>query len=233
MSLNGSTDAGAAQRRSEPLLMRQFARSIEKLLSPFCEVIIHDFADLERSIIHIEGALLGHSIGGAATDLLLGRVRNGEPHDDLHNCKTTLAGVRKVKSSTIFLRDADGVAYGAFCINHDMTALVGFQNIPAFVTHIKTGAAVTQTLTDDVNSTVQAAMVDAVAEQSISTLALSRDDKVNLIARLDRQGLFEFKRAVSIIADKFGISRATICNYLREARERNGATARPDARAGG
>ena len=117
-ALNGGNNGDKTASRSELLLLRQLAKSIERLFSPFCEVIIHDFSDLEHSIIHIEGALSGRSIGGAATNLLLKRVRNGETREDLYNYTTTLSGDRKVKSSTIFLRGDDGVAYGAFCINY-------------------------------------------------------------------------------------------------------------------
>ena len=217
---NSSSAAHFGFRRRELLLLRQLAKSIERLFAPFCEVIIHDFTDLEHSIVHMEGALSGRSLGGAATDLLLERVRNGETQNDLHNYRTSLPGNRHLKSSTIFLRDTGGRAYGAFCINYDATALVDFQRILEEITQIE--GAVAETLSDDINATVGRAIAESVAELSINPLGLTRDDKINLIASLDRKGVFEVKRAASILAEQFGFSRATIYNYLREARIRNG-----------
>lgn len=209
-------------RRRELALLRQLARSVERLFAPYCEVIVHDFTDMEHSIVHIEGSLTGRAIGGAATDLLLERVRSGETRDDLYSYKTKLADDRQFKSSTIFLRNEEGRAYGAFCINYDATSLVNFQRVLAEMMQVEADDAVVETLSDDITATVSHAIAESVAELSINTLALTRDDKVNLIARLDRKGVFGVKRAASMLAEQFGFSRATVYNYLREARLRNG-----------
>jgi len=201
-------------------LLRQLATAVERLFAPYCEVIIHDFSDLEHSIIHVEGVLSGRAIGGAATDLLLSRVRAGETQDDLHNYKTTLPGDRRIKSSTIFLRDGSGKAYGAFCINYDTTVLVGFQRVLADLTSLELEETITETLSDDIGHTISEIIAETVGELAISAPMLSRDDKINLIARLDEKGVFQVKKAAPILADQFGFSRATIYNYLREARER-------------
>ncbi len=211
-------------RRRELSLLRQLSRSVEQLFAPHCEAIIHDFTDLEHSIIHLDGALSGRSIGGAATDLLLERVRSGLTESDLYNYKTKTPGDRQIRSSTVFLRDRDGRTYGAFCINYDATALVDFQRALAEMTRIEMSDMVIETLSDDLNATVNHAIVEALAELSINTLSLTRDDKIDLIARLDRKGVFGVKRAVSILAEQFGFSRATIYNYLREARIRHSAS---------
>jgi len=64
-------------------LRKQLAVALCKLFDPFCEVVIHDFADFEQSIIHIEGNNSNRSIGGAATNLLLTRAMGGETDEDL------------------------------------------------------------------------------------------------------------------------------------------------------
>jgi predicted transcriptional regulator YheO len=215
------TPEEAAYRRRELVLLRQIAESIERLFTPFCEVIVHDFTDLEHSIIHMEGALSGRSIGGAATDLLLERVRSGETRSDLHNYRTDLPNGRRLKSSTVFLRDGQGRAYGAFCVNYDATTLVDFQRVLAEMTRTELGDAVVETLSDDINATVRRAIAESVAELCVDTLSLTREDRVNLIACLDRKGVFGVKRAASVLAEQFGFSRASIYNYLREARRQS------------
>jgi len=222
---NSPTTAEVEFRRRELLLLRHLAKAVERLFAPFCEVIIHDFSDLEHSIVHMEGALSGRSIGGAATDLLLERARTGETKNDLYNYRTSLPNNRELKSSTVFLRDGKGRAYGAFCINYDATELVDFQRVLSEMTQIDFSDAVSETLSDDIAGTVKHAIAESLAELSITTLSLTRADKIDLIARLDRKGIFAVKRAASILAEEFGFSRATIYNYLREARVRNGSSA--------
>lgn len=200
-------------------VLRQIAEVIEKLFAPYCEVVIHDFSDLEHSIIHLSGNLSNRSIGGAATDLLLTRVRAGQADTDLHNYMTELPDGRIMKSSTTFLRHADGTPYGAFCINYDITGFVGFQRILDRFTKIENHAAVSETLSDDIQQTIGSIITKTIAESGVNSPVLSREDKINLIARLEDKGVFQVKKAAPILADQFGFSRATIYNYLREARQ--------------
>lgn len=212
-------------------MLRQLATAVERLFAPHCEVVIHDFSDLEHSIIHLEGSLSDRSIGGAATDLLLARVRAGQTHEDLHNYRTELSNNRLMKSSTIFLRDENQVAYGAFCINYDITALSRVQKTLADITATTVDGSFTETLSDDINQTIGQVIAATIAEIDGSGRMLSHEDKIELIARLDEKGVFQIKKAASIVADQFGISRATIYNYLRKARD--GRTSRQPERAAG
>ena len=85
-------------------LLKQMSVGIVKLFAPHCEVVIHDFSDLEHSIIHIEGNISGRKVGGAATDLLLTQARSGNTVQDFYNYQTFLPNGRNMKSCTMFLR---------------------------------------------------------------------------------------------------------------------------------
>jgi predicted transcriptional regulator YheO len=198
-------------------LLRQIATGIERLFASHCEVVIHDFSDLEHSIVHLQGSLSDRSIGGAATDLLLKRVQAGDTSEDLHGYTTQLPNGRILKSSTIFLNDENGEAYGAFCINYDMSAFLGIHKLLS--EFIKSGTEnVSEALSDDINQTIGAIITETINEMEITGPLLSRDDKITLIAKLDDKGVFRVKKAASILATQFGFSKATIYNYLREAR---------------
>jgi predicted transcriptional regulator YheO len=199
-------------------LLRQIAVGIEQLFAPHCEVVIHDFADLEHSIVDMQGSVSDRSVGGAATDLLLKRVQAGDTEKDLHGYTTHLANGRTLKSSTIFLNDEKGDAYGAFCINFDMSAFVGLHKILSDFVKSDNDENVSEALSDDINQTIGAVINETVNEMEISGPLLSREDKISLIARLDDKGVFQVKKAATILATQFGFSKATIYNYLREAR---------------
>jgi predicted transcriptional regulator YheO len=206
-------------------LMKQLAVALHKLFGSFCEVVIHDFTDFEHSIIHIEGNISNRSIGGAATDLLLTRASSGETDEDLYNYLTSLPGSGLMKSSTIFLRDETGQAYGAFCINFDISALVGFRNLLGDFVTTEDQAEVTELLSDDIYKTIQEILAETIYELDKELPIMSREDKIALIARLDTKGVFRVKKAVPILADQLGLSRATVYNYLSEARNHQNNTA--------
>lgn len=208
----------AAKRAATFALLRQIAIGLERLFAPHCEVVIHDFTDLEHSIVDMQGRLSDRSIGGAATDLLLKRVQAGDTEEDLHGYTTQLANGRTLKSSTIFLNDEKGEAYGAFCINFDISAFVGLHKVLADFIKSDNDENVSEALSDDINQTIGAIINETVNEMEISGPLLSRDDKISLIARLDEKGVFQVKKAATILATQFGFSKATIYNYLREAR---------------
>ncbi len=201
------------------VLLKQLSLALHKLFAPFCEVVIHDFSDLEHSIVHLDGNVTNRSLGGGATDLLLKHASHGDTDQDLYNYLTTLPGGRVMKSSTIFLRDQDGSAYGAFCINFEISAFSGFHKHLTDFLNTEDQGEVTELLSDDIQKTIQSIIAETVSELENDLPILSRDDKVDLIARLDAKGIFQVKRAVPILADQLGLSRATVYNYLSEARD--------------
>lgn len=196
--------------------LRQIAVGIQKLFGASCEVVIHDFADLEHSIVHIEGDVTARSIGGPATDLLLACVRNRNTARDMYNYRTQLNNGRFIRSCTMFLRDEDGEAYGAFCINFDVTP---FTLIHRYLENfVEASEGVKETFANDLQDTVHSILVETLQEMSVELPILTRSEKVKLIARLDEKGVFQVKKSVSILADELGLSRSTLYNYLSEAR---------------
>ncbi|MCY3832726.1 MAG: PAS domain-containing protein [Chloroflexi bacterium] len=206
-------------------LLKRMSVGIAKLFAPHCEVVIHDFSDLECSIIHIEGNISGRKVGGGATDLLLMQARNGDAVRDFHNYQTCLPNGKTMKSCTMFLREGSGVAYGAFCINLDINSFADIHRILGDFLAVDAGAEVSETLSDDIQRTIHSILREALNEIGAELPIISKDHKIDLIARLDEKGAFQVKRAVPLIAEELGLSRSTIYNYLAEARERSGADA--------
>ena len=66
--------------------------------------------------------------------------------------------------------------------------------------------------------------------RGLTAQALTRAERIALIAALDAHGLFEAKRAVEHVAQMIGASRAAAYGYLAEARRTN-ATQAPAVQA--
>jgi predicted transcriptional regulator YheO len=217
--LEMTRQARGMQEKTETLrLLSQLAVALRRLFAPFCEVVIHDFADFEHSIVCIEGNVTNRRVGGAATDLLLAKASQGDTDADLYNYLTSLPGGRLMKSCTVFLRDDEGVAYGAFCVNFDMTAFVGMHKVLASFVTTEDRGDVVETFANDIEDTIHSIVTDTLHETGQTLALMGRDEKIELIGRLAEKGVFQVKKSVSILADQLGLSRATIYNYLREAR---------------
>lgn len=198
--------------------LRRIAAAVANLLGPHCEVVIHDFSDLEHSIVHLEGNVSNRAVGDAATDLLLSRVRAGRTDEDLHNYRTRGAAGGTLKSSTVFLRDRDGRPRGAFCVNLDIDVLQRARDGIDALLRVEERSSVSETLSGDIDGTISAVFAETVRAMDMHLPVMARKDKLALIARLDDKGMFQVKRAVPVLARAFGTSRATIYNYLKSAR---------------
>lgn len=210
--------AGEVERAMVFPVLQHTATALHRLLAPFCEVVVHDFRDFEHSIIHIDGNITNRQVGDAATDLLLTKASLGDTDEDLYNYLTSLPGGRLMKSCTIFLRDETGKAYGAFCINFDISAFANMRQTLNHFLATEEKVDVSENFANDIEETIQAVLTETLYELGQQLPLMSREEKVSLVGRLADKGIFQVKKAVPIVADQLGLSRATVYNYLRDAR---------------
>ncbi|MFI5609486.1 aminotransferase class V-fold PLP-dependent enzyme [Amycolatopsis sp. NPDC051903] len=175
------------------------------MLGPGNEVLLHDLSRLPDSIVAIAGDVTGRTVGGPMTDLLLGLVRRGTTQD-LTNYQTHGPDGRPIRSSTLFLRDADGTAVGCLCVNSETSA---------------DGAAAlarAETFPPDVDS-LQRFLVDrAIGKAGIPVELMKKRHKAAVVRELDEAGFFLIKDAVDHLATHLDVTRYTIYNYLNEIR---------------
>ncbi len=113
------------------------ARMLQRTLGPLCEVAIHDFRDLEHSLIHLEGSLTGRKLGAPITNIVVKAWRQqGDDVADIVGYPSSTPGGKSLKSSTSFLRRADGRVIGAFCMNIDLSDLLHFQAVLHPLLHV-------------------------------------------------------------------------------------------------
>ena len=80
---------------------------------------------------------------------------------------------------------------------------------------------VKEMFSDNISETIQTILTDTLYEMGESVLDMSRDNKIEFIGRLNSRCVFQLKKAVPIVAEHLGLSRATVYNYLREVSEEN------------
>ena len=104
--------------------LRPLMAGIVGAFGKHCEVVLHDLTRPERSIVWIEGNVTGRRVGGTLTDLGLAKLRLSDTQEDLLGYVTQTRDGKVLRSSSVFLRDANGSVIGALCINLDITALL-------------------------------------------------------------------------------------------------------------
>jgi len=178
--------------------------SLAAALGPGTEVVLHDLGALPNSIVAIAGDLTGRDVGGPMTDLLLGLVRRGTTQD-LTNYETYAPDGRVIRSSTVFLRDADGVAVGCLCVNSDQ-AVVG------------RAERVVEAFPGDVDTLQRLLVERAVADVDVPVALMKKVHKAAVVRVLDDAGYFLIKDSVDHLAGALDVTRYTIYNYLNEVR---------------
>jgi selenocysteine lyase/cysteine desulfurase/predicted transcriptional regulator YheO len=176
------------------------------MLGPGNEVLLHDLSRLPDSIAAIAGDLTHRTVGGPMTDLLLGLIRRGTTHD-LINYRTNSPDGRPIRSSTLFLRDADGVAIGCLCVNTALPETVSSDTPQR-----------EESFLPDVDS-LQRFLVDrAIAKVGVQRGEMKKQHKAAVVRELDEAGFFLIRDSVDHVAAQLDVTRYTIYNYLNEIR---------------
>lgn len=199
------------------LLLREaqrIARALGETFAPFCEVVVHDLRDPDYAVAHIENPLSGRQVGDPATELGLARINDPDFPDRLVNYPGTQPDGRRIKSTSVGLKDGTGRYVVALCLNVDLTMFEGFARYMA---------AFTATAPDGPTETL-APPTDLVAEVEQFALARGRlpdaltpNDRTELLAHLRGTGLLDRRGVMERLATLLGTSRSSVYHHLKKS----------------
>jgi len=213
------------KKNINPLLKQYFpiVDCIADLFGPNCEVVLHDISDLEHSIIKIRnGHVTGRKVGDPMTDVGLEMIKKAEYGLTIlgnYNPKTKTGKI--LKSNAVNIRDTKGKLIGILCINLDVTDLIQMeQRIRSFylVKDDKETKISNEEFEDNIWLIIQKIIDKAIKEKGLPLHNLTKKDKLEIIEKLDKKGIFLIKGAVLQLSKSLGISSATIYKYLEEIR---------------
>ncbi len=205
-------------------ILRQMAVAVTQTIGRNCEVAVHDFADLNKSLVYLAGDVTGRKTGAPITDFVVKALHTeGKKIKDRHNYKTTTKDGRSIKSSTIFIRNGAGNVIGAFCINIDTTELLNASQVIDEI--VKTidlkGNDNRETFAATIGETIEALFEQAVSIVGKQPATMSTAEKIRLVEVLESKGAFQIKGAVDQAAIMIGVSKYTVYNYLQKIRAAN------------
>ncbi len=190
------------------------ARGLSEFFGESIEVVVHDFADPDRSIRAIYGNLTGRRVGDPAPETLRRHWARGE---DLHNYSAQTRDGRPLKASTVFLRDGSGSIIGALSLNYDLTETLLLSNsLERFSRRIRSAAEAAPIVGNGVGGQIERAFAEAADAVGRPAPLMARAQKVRVVHDLERRGIFLIKGAVDEVARLLGVSRYTVYNYRKE-----------------
>ncbi|WP_227551367.1 transcriptional regulator [Metabacillus sediminilitoris] len=198
------------------------ADMLVKMFGSKCEVAVHDFTDLKKSLIHLAGNVTGRKIGSPITDLVLKELANpNEDINDIPNYKTQSEKGQIMKSSTVFLKDQHNKPIGALCINYDISLFMQFNGVVEEFIHFNNNETTTESFYATVQDVIHG-MVDEVLlgfKKAPSDMTIT--EKIECVRILEKKGTFLIKGSTDYVAHALGVSKFTVYNYLQKIRTMN------------
>ncbi|GAA5109516.1 helix-turn-helix transcriptional regulator [Pseudonocardia adelaidensis] len=199
-------------------------KAVAAAVGPHCEVVLHDLSkrDMEHTIVAIEnGHVTGREVGGPSTNRGLELLRREAEDHDEYGYRGRTGDGRELRSSSVYLHDADGRVIAALCINVDLTPLQAAR--AALDTALRPAAEDSpardeEVFASDISEVLDKLIDGAIARTGKTVALMDRDDRIAVLRFLDERGAFFVKRAVDRVARRLNVSRVTAYNYLEQVR---------------
>jgi predicted transcriptional regulator YheO len=204
--------------------LKSLAKGMHSVFGDRCEVVIHDFSDLKRSLVYIQGKVTNRPLGSPISDMVYRLLKEfGDDAPDKFGSKHTTEDGKVLKCSTTMVRDDEGKIVGCFCINFDVTDFTflttAFTDFTFTLQENLVGNGTTKNgIPTSFAESMEAAVDFAVSEHGKIPAMMDKADKLSIMQQLDKEGVFRIKGSVDYISRVFGSSRYTIYNYLKQIR---------------
>jgi predicted transcriptional regulator YheO len=192
------------------------AEGIAKTFGSYCEVVVHDLRNVSSSIVAIyNGHVTGREIGSPVTDLGLTFLRKRKNENLLLNYPNNGIKGKKIKSTSVMIRDEEGVVIGCLCINIDITLLSMAGAIINDLMHVEEK---NEEESFPINvSDLENQIIEKATRQIGKPISLmDKNERMEFIHMLDEMGLFLIKGTIQNIAKLLDVSKFTIYNYLEK-----------------
>ncbi|MCR5177001.1 MAG: helix-turn-helix transcriptional regulator [Anaerovibrio sp.] len=203
------------------------AEMLAKTFGDDCEVVIHDLADPAHSVVYVaNNSVTGRRVGDSFDQLIKKVILSEKLKDDyVANYYFDAPNGKKIRSSTLLIKDDKGKLAGALCINLDTTRLSRhIEYLQSFLPGQRTEetgqASEADKEPDNVNDMITRLMEGIIGSEGGD--GLTRDGRIEKIRFMDEKGIFLMKGSVEKAAEMLGVNKVTIYSYLDEVRGKRG-----------
>ena len=185
------------------------------------EIVLHSLEDLERSVVKIvNGHHTGRTVGAPITDLalsMLARITQQEGAPAISYFTQNRKG-EPLKAATIAIQGENRRIIGLLCINFYLNTPFA-QVLAAFTPPAAAPVRVIETFGENTAELVEEAVTRTRLQvDTQAAIPVSMKNR-QVVAILYRQGIFNIKNAVDLVAAAKGISKNTVYLHLRHIKE--------------
>lgn len=212
---------------------KKLADYLGTLLGENTEVVLHDFTNLEHSIVYIVNShITNRKIGDTVTDLLLEFLQKNKdiPDEFLCNYVSKSKNGKKLYSSTYFIYGDNKELIGALCTNTDysdyneaITLLKSLlpNSLAMNTENNESEEPIRENFYNDFESLTLNKIQEEIERLDISPNRMTPDEKMSVVHSLNDMGMFMLKGSVPEAAKRLNSSEATIYRYIRMAKKTN------------
>lgn len=205
------------------------AEFLHKTLGSEYEIILHDFEDEKHSIIflaneHISGRSKENPFTDSTFDFI--RDKTAIDNDYVISHKGITQNNKVIRSSSLFIKDDNNKLIGMLCINFDGSKYVNLAKNILQLTNMENASIENERLhhydfidntPNDIIEVAENLLDDALDYSDIPVGRLNQEEKIDIVRKLNNKGVFRLKGAVTEVAEKLGVSEATLYRYIRIA----------------
>jgi predicted transcriptional regulator YheO len=189
---------------------KQIAAGLAQTFAPFCEVVVHDLLDPKHAVLTIQNNLSGRQPGDPATELGLARIADPEYPQVIANYANHFADGRQAKSTSIGIKDSTGKYIAALCLNVDLSIFRSLQAVMDQFAMTDVKAAMKESLDPSGADAIRNRIDQFAANLATTPRALKAPHRRELLKDLKDSGLMDVRRAMEVVAQYLGVSRATV-----------------------
>lgn len=205
-----------------PLLKTYFpiADMIAETFGEDCEVVIHDLEQPDSSVVYVANGNVTNRRKGQAFDHLVRKVLLSKNFRDdrVTNYMFETENGKKIKSSSVLIRNAEQEVIGMLCLNYDVTSCIAAQSRLAAFLNVEDDMEPEKekAVGQDVMAVIDELILNIIGTSDVKNITRKR--AVEIVRFMDEKGIFLVKGAVDKVAALMGVSKVTIYSYLDEAK---------------
>jgi predicted transcriptional regulator YheO len=206
-------------------LLSDVVASVGSALPPTIEIVLHELEKLPNSIVAVSGNVTRRQVGDPATDVLLRAVVSGTA-DAITGYETDLDDGRRIRSSTLIVRNSVGAQVAALCVNSDVSAWATLRDLadavlgprpePVVREAVEPAKPAGELFVTDVDELAAHLVRQSIEGIGVPVALMKKEHKLAVVAQLRARGMFLLRDAVEMVATSLQVSRFTIYNYLNE-----------------
>ena len=194
----------------------KLAEGIAIMFGKNCETVIHEMKGKQVKNLaifnsHVTGRHAGSSLSIYGNKMTTGSSTGQNLELDYINQQVIIAG-RQIKSTTVHMRGEN--YHYALGINYDVTVMTQMRGILDNLTDIE--GNLMDRMSSGANTAISALFNSCLELVNCPLESMRKAERLNLVRLLKERGAFQMQRSVPYVAERLGVSKFTIYNYLNE-----------------